>query len=118
MTTVAALLRMTSLPAGRLLPDVHGFEPLLAPVDHEDAEALAHALFDVVRRRRIAARDVELLARREHLLDGRFPTRGIEHALARRIDGRENAAQRAGAGEEHRDAFHRRDLANVLQPFL
>src|SRR4029453_9541094 len=52
-------------PIPDLSADVDGLEPLLAPVDHEHAEALLHAGLDVRRGRGIAAPHVDLLRRRQ-----------------------------------------------------
>ncbi len=100
-------------PIPDLPSDVHRLEPLLAPADDEYAEALLHARLDVVRRRRIAARHVELLTRREHLLNRRFPPLLVEDALPIGVRRREHTAKRAGPGEQHADALHRRDLPHA-----
>src|SRR5690349_6118703 len=62
---------------GCLATDVDGLEPGIAPLHDEDAEALLHARLDVVRVRRVAARHVELFARRQHLLDRVLPGDGV-----------------------------------------
>src|SRR5438045_4018635 len=73
------------IASGDLPSDVDRLEPLLSPVDYENAKPLLHPRFDVGRVGGITARHVELLARREYLLDRRFPTRGVEHPLAARV---------------------------------
>src|SRR5690242_5663750 len=98
--------------------DVDGFEALLTPVHDEDAEPLAHAHLDVIRRRRIPARDTELLARREHLLDRGLPPLFVERALSVRVGGREDAAQRPRAREQHADPLHGRDLPDARESGL
>src|SRR4029453_17376455 len=100
-------------PIPDLSADVDGLEPLLAPVDHEHAEALLHAGLDVRRGRGIAARHVELLARREHLLDRRFPALRVEYALTVRVGRGEDPAKCAGPGKQDADSLHRRDLPNA-----
>src|SRR5207247_794439 len=67
---------------GRLAADVDGFESRVAPVHDEDAEALLHPRLDVAGVRRIAARDLELLARGEHLLNRVLVRAGVDDALA------------------------------------
>src|SRR5207249_6795757 len=79
-------------------PEFHRLEAWIAPIHHEDAEALLHAHLDVGGCRRKAAGNVEFLARGEHGLDRVFPGGPIEHALSGGVGGREDAAQRAGAG--------------------
>src|SRR5215203_1554221 len=61
--------------SGGLLSDLDGLETGVTPVHHEHAEALFHARFDVVGRGGVAARHIELLAGRQHLLNRRFPGR-------------------------------------------
>src|SRR5438093_3571207 len=82
------------LSPGDLSPDLDRLEPGIAPVDYKDAKALLHARLDVVGVRRVAAWNVELLARREHLLNRRLPALRVERALAARVRGGEHAAQR------------------------
>src|SRR4029079_17158292 len=77
--------------------DVDGAETGLAPVHDEHAEALLHARLDVLVGRGVAAGNVDLLARGEHLLDGGFPALLVAGRPAVGADRREDAAQRAGA---------------------
>src|SRR5207244_130751 len=54
--------------------DAHRLETRLAPVHHEDAEALFHPQLDVVGIGRKPARYVEFPTRRQHLLNRAFPS--------------------------------------------
>src|SRR5678816_4878467 len=78
----ASLFSDSLFPIPDAAADVDRPEALLTPADDEDAETLLHARLDVVRRRRIAARHVELLARREHLLNRRLPPFLVDDALS------------------------------------
>src|SRR5262245_51979687 len=113
MTATGPMMALPPLAPGHAPADVDRAEPGIDPVHDEDAEPLLDACLDVVLGGRIAARQVELLACREHLLDGLLPALGVERPLALGVGRREHAAQRAGAGEQHADPFHRRDLAHV-----
>src|SRR4051812_32658783 len=100
-TATPARSRMSGRLAASGLPsEIDRLEAGVAPIHHEDAEALLHPRLDVVRVRRKPARHLEFLARREHLLNRILPARLIEHALALLVGGREDAAQRAGAGPQ------------------
>src|SRR5690606_25721241 len=101
--------------AGDRPAELDRLEARVAPVHHEDVEALRHAALDVVGTRGEAAQELELLAGVRDGLDRGLPGLLVEDALAVRALGREDAPERPGARPQHADPGHGRDLAQVLE---